>query len=346
VPALSSIHKNIDACLPDSEDARYLKRLISRFSNASKKTAGRPPVVDLISFLDLHIRQGRPLDRKITTNRLRAMRVLFTAALAKAVSSHKGRARRIPKLAGVSGRVRIPDYIMRFAKKLSSGEWDAEANRLRFADVVITTNYDSCVDLALYWLAYEKGTGISDVFLGSTFRDPYDDADAFSDTKRPVALLKLHGSVNWLYCPLCGRVYVSAFENNVLYLMPGMRRSDEETCFCLYYPLEPVIIAPTALQDIDNPHLTNVWIAAHQALEEAEEWTVVGYSLPSEDLAIRGLLYRALEVRRRLKKTTRVLVVNPELSNRELLDKYEAFFGQPVVAHALGFVDYVNSQMP
>ncbi len=70
-------------------------------------------------------------------------------------------------------------------------------------------NYDITMDVALYELVYADETGadrgesdLSDVNLGSTeFRDPYTDEYALSDTKATVDLLKLHGSLNWLYCP-------------------------------------------------------------------------------------------------------------------------------------------------
>ena len=51
------------------------------------------------------------------------------------------------------------------------------------------------------------------------------------------------------------------------------------------------------VRDVRDPHLLNVWRAATEALRTATEWYVIGYSLPSEDLAIRSMLLRAFSAR-------------------------------------------------
>ena len=83
--------------------------------------------------------------------------------------------------------------------------------------MVITTNYDMNVDVALYELAYDEQSPLSDVYLGSDFRDPYEDEFALSDPRATVDLFKLHGSLKlallskvypnfrcslWLLCPV------------------------------------------------------------------------------------------------------------------------------------------------
>ncbi|GEM_PF-3044346 len=345
VPPLAQLHSKILARLKPGDAT--LRRLMLHFDADVASHSGRPAIVDFISFLDRGLHEGRPLGTGLGVAALQSLRSQFTAVMAKSLGSHRGLRLRIPRAAGLAGQwVTIPSYIRRFVRKLRAGGWARKANRLRFADAVITTNYDTCIDLACYFEAYSARGRFSDVFLGSSFRDPYDDADAFSRPTRPIALLKLHGSLNWLYCPVCGRIFVSAFENNVRYLRLGRRYRGEMTCYCEYYPLEPVLVAPTAIQEFGNQHLAAVWSNAHHVLEEADNWIIVGYSLPSEDVALRTLMYRALESRERLRQPTRIVVVNTQAGRPEVAKRYRSFFGTGrVTLRSLEFGSYVDSVM-
>lgn len=347
VPALGQLYETIRQNLKRRRGRPVLLRLLNRFASQPQSIDGRPPIVEVISLIDACIRGNRPLDSDLTVSSLHRIKQQLVIELARAVTVNKGDRVRLPPSVDLRGRGRkIPGYAKSFARLLQGGQWTRSANRFRFRDAIVTTNWDTTVDVALYEHVYshthDKNT---DVFLGSSFRDPYDDADAFSDDKWPACLLKLHGSINWLYCPLCARIYVSAFEDNVLRL-EGAKNRWERTCDCMYYPLEPVVVAPTAFQEITNPHLSSIWTAAHSLLEDANRWVFIGYSLPGEDLAVRTLLYRAYAARKKKGEHTTVVVIDPKESTDPLFDRFRSLLGSDLKHRRSTFAEFVERGLP
>jgi hypothetical protein len=324
---------------------------IARLGFAKGDEAGRAPIVDVISLLDSCLQENRPLDRKFTVERLREVRTCLISELSKAiqVASNHGVKVLMPKDAldqpGAEGR-RVAQYLKRFARSLRPRSREAGVP-LGAGDAIITTNYDTQIDVAVFELAYWNESGgkpgvsrLSDVFLGSAFRDPYEDVDALSEPANVVDLFKLHGSLNWLYCPCCMRAYIAAFCDSVQLLEFGPE--DEQTCFCGYMPLEPVIVAPSVFQDVGNPHLQAIWMNAYQVLERADQWVFVGYSLPAEDLAVRSLLYRAFQARRQSRRgTPRVKVVCPKESLDDVKRRYQCLFGSSIECDGRRFCEFV-----
>ena len=329
-----------------------LRHFIKTFDTGSSGQSGRPPIVELISILDNAIQTERPLDHYFHLERLRRVRNHLTYEIARAVVSRKGARVQVPKEALDQPRVRtlrVAGYYRTFVRKLVGRDRTLmpEAD-LPPGDTIVTTNYDTSFDRALYEATYAEDGAVvrsdmTDVYLGSEFRDPYEDTPAFSDPQVCVDLFKLHGSLNWLYCPNCSRIFVSAFGQSVFYLDKPKQAKDELTCFCGYLPLEPVIVAPSVVQDIRNPHLQAIWTNAQWALEAADHWVFVGYSLPPEDMAIRAMLHRAQVSLTRSKKPT-VTVVAPADNTREwksLKARYRSLLGPRARYLPVSFKDYV-----
>ena len=330
-----------------------LSTFIKAFGFLKADSSGRPPIVDVISLLDSCLRENRPLNASFTVDRLRQVRNELTVELSRVVES--GRRGRLKVLMPEIARdqpgakdLRISAYFREFARTLRPRNRGVGVT-LQPGDAIITTNYDTNIDVALYELAYWEESGgrlgysnVTDVFLGSYFRDPYNDEYALEDPTKVVDLFKLHGSLNWLYCPRCSRIYIAAFGFSVQYLTRKIR--DELTCFCGFYSLEQVIIAPSVFQEIENPHLQAIWMNAYHVLESADSWTFVGYSFPTEDLAVRSLLYRAMSAmrykRRKLPKI-KVVCTRKDLKTSILKSRYESFFGRNIEFDGRGFSDYV-----
>jgi len=57
-------------------------------------------------------------------------------------------------------------------------------------------------------------------------------------------------------------------------------------------------VAPSIYRTVRDANLLEVWKNTLQLLIEADEWFLVGYSLPSEDIAIRSMLVRAFHARK------------------------------------------------
>ena len=83
-------------------------------------------------------------------------------------------------------------------------------------------------------------------------------------------------------------------------------------------------MAPSLVRDIRDPNLLAIWVHALELLRTADEWTVIGYSLPPEDIAIRYLLIRAYNSRGE-KERPRIRVVQLGASN-EVRSRYKLFF--------------------
>lgn len=162
-------------------------------------------------------------------------------------------------------------------------------NRLKKEEVLgqtafISLNYDIIIDNVLTDL-YPK----FNLDYGIEF-DNYNRRDDWESPKenQSILLLKMHGSLNWLYCPTCIQME----------LTPG--KKDAVTAFYLAKkcqscntPMEPVIVPPTFYKEMSNPFIQKVFLKADEILRKAERIFICGYSFPDADLHIKYLLKRS-----------------------------------------------------
>lgn len=158
---------------------------------------------------------------------------------------------------------------------------------------IISLNYDIIIDNAMvkYYVGLpEYGCSIS--------------TQRYLDLPHRGLLLKIHGSLNWSYCPGCTRLDLGVSKTGSTYkLLDELYRVNplEDRYSCQGFacpqcstPVEPVLITPTQLKDYRNPHVANVWTRAEQELRKAQRVIIVGYSLPDDDLDVIYLLKRGL----------------------------------------------------
>jgi NAD-dependent SIR2 family protein deacetylase len=188
----------------------------------------------------------------------------------------------------------------RFARPRQVTKWIRSKRYERGEVALITTNYDTSVDTEILWTLLDNWEfSYSAVDFGMPWRDLDDGLivpPAGSDAL--VRLYKLHGSLNWLRCDRCGFIYVN-FAANIAKLT-------REKCHCERKPLRSVLVAPSLVRDVREHNLLSIWRSALEVLRNAPEWVFIGYSLPSEDIAVRSLLLRAWLARAR-KPTVRVV---------------------------------------
>jgi hypothetical protein len=143
-----------------------------------------------------------------------------------------------------------------------------------------------------------------------------------------VKLLKLHGSLNWLQCPRCLRVYVD-FNNKIVinqYVHPvNCRHCDKHFGVYNSHRLVSNLIMPTFLKNFSNPQYKLIWQNAGIELSEAEKVVFIGYSLPQADFEMRQLLSRMV------RDDAKVEVVDfgeeDSLKIIETKNRYKVFFG-------------------
>ena len=143
--------------------------------------------------------------------------------------------------------------------------------------------------------------------------------------KQNLKIVKLHGSINWLICPNCQRLTVDDYEIRSI----GIENVACEHCknySNLDIYLENFIITPTILKKFDNLHLKYIWNNAFIELQEAEEVTFIGYSLPKADYEFLYLLKKVL-----MNKRIKVILASTDEKNSDgkdsdIVKRYNAFF--------------------
>ena len=191
----------------------------------------------------------------------------------------------------------------------------------------ISLNYDLLIDVAI------NHAGRTPEY-GTSFANQIPRAGSVAP------LYKLHGSLNWLRCPLCNSLTYTGNEKEASY--PAAKRTPCRAIQCKGQTV-PIVIPPTFFKVMSDYHLQQVWHAAERALVQAEKIIFCGYSLPDADMHIRYLLKRA-EINRG--ETPDVFVLNnhlekPEREKEEESARYKRLFRDPSKVHytQFGFQD-------
>jgi NAD-dependent SIR2 family protein deacetylase len=171
---------------------------------------------------------------------------------------------------------------------------------------VISTNYDIAVETELY-VRLRSRIEVSDFYrsvdFGVCVREPRGGTVFSQPEHAGLGIYKLHGSLNWLRCDLCDHIYVNPL-GAIAYLAFVNDVGDAKKCHCGYEPLRPVIVAPSLVRDVRDANLLQVWRSALETMRRADEWIIIGYSMPAEDIAIRSLFLRAYHGRHTPPKVT------------------------------------------
>jgi hypothetical protein len=183
---------------------------------------------------------------------------------------------------------------------------------------IISTNYDLSLEteLARRW-GYDPGL----FDFGFAWRSPKSGIIQERPASPRLRLYKLHGSVSWLRCDLCDHIYINLRGAIGGYGYSG-KQSGNTTCHCEHSPLRPVLIAPSLVRDVREVNLLEIWKHSLELLREAEEWVLIGYSFPPEDITVRSLILRAAQGRR---VPPRVTVVQKG-DDPHTRARYEVFF--------------------
>lgn len=152
--------------------------------------------------------------------------------------------------------------------------------------------------------------------------------------KQNLKILKLHGSINWLECSNCGRIYVDNVSN--------IAKEKIKCRFCTVnentkYDLQPLIITPTLLKQLNNLHIKSTWSNAFIELQEADEIIFIGYSLPKADFELMYLLKKSLYYYDKIK-----VVLAPCDKNSSTHKRYKNLFGDKVEFFFDGFEKWVD----
>ena len=149
----------------------------------------------------------------------------------------------------------------------------------------ISLNYDILIDNALLQAQQDYDL---DLDYGIEFMNTR------SEWKKPrlsksLRLFKLHGSLNWLYCPTCRAIRITPREKGICRLKWEPAECLCDRCLALAVP---IIIPPTYFKALSNLYLRQIWHAAERDLQECARIIFCGYSFPDADVHVRYLLKR------------------------------------------------------
>jgi hypothetical protein len=192
-----------------------------------------------------------------------------------------------------------------------------------YSDIaIITFNYDVALDCALELNNFNCSYGLP-TYLASP----------------SVALLKLHGSINWGICPKCESIipwpmheYLGTFKSQWSYIdtkgkpiiiSPGSNISYIQCrrCNCKVAN-RPFIVPPTWNKTQYHSKISEVWSQAANHLSEAENIFIIGYSLPDTDYFFHYLYALGTMGKSRLKE---FWVCNPD---SQVDKKFQGILGQ------------------
>jgi hypothetical protein len=152
-----------------------------------------------------------------------------------------------------------------------------------------------------------------------------------------VKLLKIHGSMNWLQCPTCQRLFTDFSGKYVI--TNALDPLDCRHCRPHHgsVKLRSSLVMPTFLKDLSNFQIKLVWQNAGVEILEAEKMVFIGYSLPQADFEFRSLLSRMKQ------KNAKIDVVLNDGEDNLAAKQYRQFFvGHDVRFPAPGAVEYVH----
>lgn len=174
---------------------------------------------------------------------------------------------------------------------------------------VITTNWDIMLDNYIYrQLSNEKknkGEHFKGVVDYCCYISSLDENDhsikpglyALGRKGYNVKLLKLHGSLNWMQCPKCQRLYVKFYKQ-----FNGGYVFDKKFCrHCernfkqkndASNQLSVNLIMPTFLKNLNNIQNKLIWQNSAIEISEASKIIFIGYSLPLADFELKQMLSR------------------------------------------------------
>jgi hypothetical protein len=188
----------------------------------------------------------------------------------------------------------------------------------------------------------------------------FPEADCVVQQRKPaknvqrVRVVKIHGSVNWLYCDNCRRLYwfpPGAAREVALQLLSETEAEnlgfDSSGCgkwrcsSCQTVPLTTRLATFSYLKALDFPMFERSWHTAERLLRAAEKWVFIGYSLPAADFEFKHLLKRVQLSR--AADPPQFLVITGGRHTKDTYMNYQRFFGR-AIRHRTNFFSRGLSQ--
>ena len=151
--------------------------------------------------------------------------------------------------------------------------------------IIVTTNYDCCIDLAL-------AEAIDEFDYSIEFKN-----GSVSSAPPKTKLLKLHGSLNWYYCETCQEIHLRDARTIVNgFLNDDAPYSVIAICRACGGQQRALLVPPLSMKfDIAAP-LTPLLDKAYSAFHDADMIIAVGFSFADADRHISRLISKSMQV--------------------------------------------------
>jgi NAD-dependent SIR2 family protein deacetylase len=167
---------------------------------------------------------------------------------------------------------------------------------------IVTTNYDCCMEKALF----RKNIGI----ITHISEQP-----VINDGAKVVELIKIHGSINWYYCPYCLNV-----EEKDIDKICCLLRTDNALlkfrCLRCGSLLKRLVILPYYFK-IPLPEMIKVLQRFDEILQNSNLLIIIGYSFPPTDEYLKRIFSKAF-----INENKYVIIINPDEKVRETLKMF------------------------
>ena len=258
---------------------------------------------------------------------------------------------------------RNQDYVQKFARhlvrlakkrsELAASGSDASAAKSYDPFSVITLNWDILLDNAIH-----SELIAADQDIGDDDYDPFGVVDyccyisSFEKDDRRirtglwtlgckgynVKLLKIHGSLNWLQCMNCQRLYTGFGQK-----LAVSDKIGSKCRHCAKHGFDAIVrsalIMPTFLKDLSNFQIKLVWQNASVELMEARKIVFIGYSLPDADFEFRQLLSRMVHREAEIE----VVLWGEAKSYEDEKSRFARFFaGKKISFEPAGVIEFVD----
>jgi NAD-dependent SIR2 family protein deacetylase len=274
-------HSNYDDRLKADEEMeqRLLQYIQLVYPGLDKRNADSeaPNVTEIFSFVDHLCFYDTPHHPALGEERLTDFKMLLNRALGELLQWYEYK--NTPTAEQVGLRHRFIESIKGYI---------AEGH----AVTVITTNYDLSVDISWQQEALQRK-----IDFGIPYRDVVD-SDLIAQPENPLLqYYKLHGSLNWLTCSLCGQYYINPI-GSIVHQSYRQAVDSDNTCECNNkMRLKTVMVPPSIVRDVRDSNLLQVWKGALESIRHADKLIMIGYSMPAEDLAIKSIILRGINGR-------------------------------------------------
>ncbi len=219
---------------------------------------------------------------------------------------------------------------------------------------VISLNYDMILDLAMFDLCAQRKPDSVPSYGCDIKTEGYQSHESWG------RILKIHGSVNWMYCYQCHHLEIGWSSKRSAPSRIGQfffRSLDDQyahksQCPECCTPLRPILITPSHRKDYRNPHIARIWYEAERTLQRANRVFFVGYSLPDDDVEVIYLLKRGLGTPvgtpGSALPSNQITVIEMDDQHRKLDahpvgQRYRALFGDGIDFRTEGFGAWVSA---